>query len=98
MAAPNPVEQARQTAIHACPKAMETVLKIMDDPERNATARLAAARTILEISGVTAAINAEQAMEVLLTGLRSRMTEPAYGELTRAFLAIKGVVVDATTH
>ncbi len=90
-----PTEIARKRAIDAAVDALETVLEIMHTAPRNATAQLAAARTILEIAGVTAAINAEQAMEVLLTGLRARMSDDAYRELMRAFSQIKGVVVEA---
>lgn len=92
-----PVEKARQQALENAPKAMASIVGLLDDPPRNAMAIIQAAKVILEVSGVTAAISAEHAMEVLMVGLRARMTTPAYQELTRAFAGIRGMVTETET-
>jgi hypothetical protein len=85
---------ARRKAEDKAVAAIEAVIEVMEakDPPRGAQSRVMAAKLVLDVAGVTNAMTAERALEALLGAMRRHCSQEAYGELIRAFAAVRGVV------
>jgi 2-methylcitrate dehydratase PrpD len=78
--------RALAIAIDNAEDAMEAVVEVMRNPERNSATKLAACKLILDYAGVSIA-EADKRHEELLTMLKSRLGEDAYAEVVRALAA-----------